>query len=378
VRDTSNEARVPINFRMLRLARELRDFTQSGLARRAEISQARISRMEIGRVEPSEAELERMSLALCLPVAFFLEPGAPSAPPLFRKRAIRSAKRLAAIQARLNIAVLIGERLLDAGIEIDPPQVFPESGLFDPNEPDLAASQLRREWRLPVGRVDDVTTLIEAAGGIVLRVDFGTRDATAAFLPVQKSGRLWFLVNTRETAGDRIRLSLAHELGHAVLHRMLPSIDESETELQAFAFAAALLLPHELFDHAVPFDALTLSDARGLKRAFGVSMQAIIRTAYMRGRISRERYQSLYKQLSARQWRTNEPDALPLEPPELWCEVLRIHRDVHGYTDPELADIARVDERVLGELFPEDFRYRPSLRVVSSASPLLATDAPAG
>lgn len=39
-----------------------------------------------------------------------------------------------------------------------------------------------------------------------------------------------------------------HELGHAVLHRRLPSIEEAETELQAFSFAAALLLPTSEFD----------------------------------------------------------------------------------------------------------------------------------
>jgi len=351
---------------MVRLARELRGETQTGLARKARLPQARLSRVETGQVDISDDELQQLADILALPASFFLEPGTPAAVPLFRKRAIRSVRLLANIQARLNTAVLVAQRLLDAGIEIEPPQYFPEPGYYSADEPARAAHVLRRDWRLPVGRVDDLTALVEGVAGIVLRVDFGADDATAAFVASLGDERLWFLINTRETAGDRIRLSLAHELGHAVLHRMQPTHDEVETELQAFTFAAALLLPPEDFDPAVPFDALTLSHARQLKRTFGVSIQAIIRAAYDRGRIGRTRYSSLFKQLSARQWRTTEPDPIPLERPRIFNEVLSVHRQAHDYTDEDLATIARVTTDTLAQLFPEHFAARPMLRAVIS------------
>ena len=360
-----------VNFRMVRLARELRGLTQTATANRGGIPQGRLSRIETGQMRADDNDLLALSEALDLPMAFFLEAGAPAAAPLFRKRAIRSARTLATIQARLNTAVLIAQRLLDAGVNVDHANAFPEPGQFSPEEPVDAAEVLRRDWRLPVGRVDNVTAVIEAAAGLVLRVDFGSADASAAFIGMQgDEARLWFLVNTRETAGDRIRLSLAHELGHAVLHRRLPSIEESETELQAFSFAAALLLPASEFDRAVPYDAMTLTDARRLKQAFGVSIQAIIRTAHERGRISRKRYTSLFKQLSARQWRTQEPDAVPVEMPKVWQDVVQVHRGAHGYADADLADIARVNVATLGELFPDDFRRRPPLKAVSVSSGL--------
>jgi Zn-dependent peptidase ImmA (M78 family)/DNA-binding XRE family transcriptional regulator len=367
-----------LNFRMLRLARELRGLTQTGLAVRAELAQARISRIESGQLDASGDDVSRLASALDLPAAFFYEPGSPAAAPLFRKRAIRSVRKLAAIQARLNTAVLVAQRLLDAGVDIDPPQHFPDVGEFAPDEPARAASRLRQDWRLPFGRIDDVTVLIEAAAGIVLRVDFGSDDATAAFISTPDDGRMWFLVNTRENAGDRIRLSLAHELGHAVLHRMLPSQDEGAFERQAFTFATALLLPPEQFDRSVPLDALTLTGARQLKRAFGVSIQAIIRTAYERGRISRNRYTSLFKQLSARQWRITEPDPVRVETAHLWPEVIAIHRESHGFCDADMAAIARVRESMLSDLFPEEFTMRRPLSVVRTATPSIgARKAPA-
>lgn len=364
------------NFRMLRLARDYRGLTQTALGNLTALPQARLSRLETGQTSPDDHDLRALVSVLSFPREFFFEPGVPAAVPLFRKRAIRSARRLNSIQARLNLAVLVAERLLEAGVDIEPPQYFPSPGHFSADEPSLAAAELRRDWRLPLGRVDDVTQLIETTAGIVLRVDFGSDDASAAFIATRSGSRLWFLVNSRETAGDRVRLSLAHELGHAVLHRMLPTIEEGESELQAFQFATALLLPADQFDAAVPYDALTLARARDLKGAFGVSIQAIVRAAYDRGRITRDRYSSLFKQLSARQWRVVEPDPVPLETPHLWGEVLRVHREEHGYADASLAIIARVPTGDLGELFPDSFPPMRALRVVSSTrGPVAGFDA---
>jgi len=356
------------NFRMSRLAREMLELTQTATATNARLSQARLSRIESGQVPPTPGEVDALAAALQVPAAFLREPGVPAAVPLFRKRAIRSARRVSAIQGRLNVAVLIAQRLLDAGVDLEAPQRFPDPGDLPADEPEHAAEILRRDWRLPAGPIDDVTAMIESAAGLVLRVDFGTSDATAAFIATPADGRLWFLINTRESAGDRVRLSLAHELGHAVLHRLLPAVDEREVEDQAFRFAAALLLPSDSFDQAVPYDALTLQRARQLKGAYGVSIQAIIRAARSRDRISRARYTSLYKQLSARQWRIHEPDPIEVETPNLWPEVLDVHRTDHGYSDEELAGIARVAPETLNDLFPDHFAPpRPKLRSVHAA-----------
>lgn len=358
-----------LNFRMVRLAREKLELTQTTVASRAGIPQPRLSRLESGQPVPMSAdEIERLAHTLDVPSAFLEQPATPAVAPLFRKRAIRSARRVAAIQARLNFAVLIAQRLLDSGVDLDAPQRFPDPGDFAPDEPEAAATALRRDWRLPAGPVDDLTEIIESAAGLVLHVDFGTTDATAAFIATRSDGRLWFLINSRESAGDRVRLSLAHELGHAVLHRLIPVVDEGEVEAQAFRFAAALLLPRDTFDRAVPFDALTLQQARALKRTYGVSLQAIIRAAHDRERISRARYTSLYKQLSARQWRVHEPDPVPVEQPRLWPDVLHVHRAEHGYSDAELAALAHVTPEILNELFPALFAPpRPKLRSVTSA-----------
>jgi Zn-dependent peptidase ImmA (M78 family)/transcriptional regulator with XRE-family HTH domain len=357
----------PANFRLLRLARESRRWSQTRLAGEAAISQAIVSRIESGLRPASDAELERLASALSYPTSFFLESDAPAAAPLFRKRAIRSASINRMIQARVNTAVLAARRILDAGVEIEAPFAFPEPGEIPSDDP-LAASRILREaWRMPSGRVDSITATIEAAGGIVLHVDFGNDDASAACVSTLGDSRVWFLVNTREHAGDRIRLSLAHELGHAVMHRYLAVHDESRLEPEAYEFGVALTLPPEDFNRSVPAD-LTLRGARDLKRAYWISMQAIVRAASDRQLISSQRYTSLYKQFSARGWRRDEPEPIPIEQPTIWPMALDVHRSAHGYTDQDLADIARLTLDDLQSLFPRSFQ--PPLRLVGgSGSP---------
>jgi hypothetical protein len=73
----------------------------------------------------SKDELERLANTLEVPSSFLVPNRHSSGWPLFRKRAIRSARRVSGIQARLNVAVLIAQRLLDAGVDLDAPQRFP-------------------------------------------------------------------------------------------------------------------------------------------------------------------------------------------------------------------------------------------------------------
>lgn len=346
---------------MVRLARELRGLSQTGAAKAAGVPQPLLSRIEADMRQADAGEVERLAAAFAVPTGFFMEPDTPAAAPLFRKRAIRSVTKNRMIQARINTAVLAARRILDAGIDIDVPLAFPEPGEMPREDPMASSHLLRQAWRLPDGRLDNVTEAIEAAGGIVLHVDFGTEDASAAFVSTLDDPRLWFLVNTREFAGDRVRLSLAHELGHAVMHRYLAVKDESRLEPEAYEFAIAFTLPPQDFNRHVDPN-LTLRRSRDLKRAYWISIQAITRAARDRQLISATRHTSLYKQISARGWRRSEPDPIPVEQPSVWPNALEVHRKRHGYTDDELAHIARLSAADLGSLFPNDFS--PGLRVV--------------
>lgn len=100
--------------------------------------------------------------------------------------------------------------------------------------------------------------------------------------------------------GDRLRFSLAHEIGHLSLHARR----HDAVELEANRFAGALLFPQEDFEAAMT-DKPTMRDFVGLKATWGVSIAALIYRAHQLDYIDDSRYRSLQIQMA--KWKRNEP-----------------------------------------------------------------------
>jgi Zn-dependent peptidase ImmA (M78 family)/transcriptional regulator with XRE-family HTH domain len=354
-----------INHRLLRLAREARQLPQVELGVRTGIAQGTISKYEKGLINPSTEHLDALAAALQFPTSFFCQADVRPANVLYRSRSLRSAKAEAAVRARLNLARLVAIRVLE-GIDVDTPARFPDPDvIFD--SPSQAAAEMRRSWWLPPGPIDNVADAIEAAGGVVVPVDLGNDAVTAAYMQPMGDPVRWFFVNTSAAAGDRVRFALAHELGHAVVHTFDLLPENAEAEREAHEFAAAFHLPDNDLRAEFPRQRLQLSDLLDLKMQWGVSMQAIASRAQKLGLITKDDLTRLYKQISARGWRTREPGPVPLERGRVFSAALDVHRREHGLTDQELAALVHMDLGGLADLFPEHFsRQDRRLRVVSS------------
>ena len=184
--------------------------------------------------------------------------------------------------------------------------------LFDPLEyaPEDAARLVRMQWRMPSGPVRDLIGWLESAGCVVVAEDFGsmTGGGRVDGLSQWVADSPVMLVNDRAPT-DRLRLTLAHELGHVCLHSEQLGGDPED---EANAFAAEFLMPAELIRPELRN--LSLRRLHGLKRYWGVSMQALIERAHRLGTISAHQRTNLYKALSARGWRTKEPLSEELVP----------------------------------------------------------------
>ncbi|MDJ1643363.1 ImmA/IrrE family metallo-endopeptidase [Streptomyces pakalii] len=109
---------------------------------------------------------------------------------------------------------------------------------------------------------------------------------------------------------ERVRWSVAHELGHLVLHRgATGEVDEEE----ANRFANELLYPAKMLFREWP-EAPTLTSLMPLKQRWQISLAALIKHAQGNGLIEDYRVTGLFKQLSARKdpntgvtWRIQEP-----------------------------------------------------------------------
>jgi Zn-dependent peptidase ImmA (M78 family) len=200
-----------------------------------------------------------------------------------------------------------------------------------------------------------MVAVIESAGGVIYRYSFGTRrlSAVSHWPP---SSRPIFLVNS-ELRADRTRFSLAHELGHLVMHG-LPSAGEMERE--ADQFASEFLMPER--EIAPSLGGLTLEGAAQLKAYWKVSIQALIMRARDVGAIPPSRATRLFAELSRLGYRTSEPVNLPTEEPTLLRSVLDTHRQEHDYSLDDLVALSGMPMEDFMRFHPGD---RPRLRVVS-------------
>ncbi len=169
---------------------------------------------------------------------------------------------------------------------------------------------------------------------------------------------------------ERTRWTLAHELGHLMLHRGRIS-DSAEDE--ASRFASEFLVPAEKLKHLLP-TTLTLRTLLPLKLKWGISLYALLRHMHVSELISKDRYDSLTKQLHVRRnhetgrtWRNDEPgwDARSPEIPGMlrtWFERCL------STTDPNaLAAISKVWPADLFAIILSNQRTRqPSVQVPDS------------
>lgn len=352
---------------MVTLARESRGFTQSRLASIVGISQGHLSKIEAGLLPISEHVAARIANVLDYPVDFLAmsEPiyGPGTSEFFHRKRQSLSTRLLTQLHAKVNIQRIHVARLLRA-VELDPdqiPEIDPDA--FAGSVADIARA-VRAAWALPPGPVGSVTRSIEDAGGIVITVDFGTPllDAVSRWVPGLPP--LFFL--NRDTPGDRARMTLAHELGHMVMHHVARPAMEDE----AFGFAQEFLMPERDIRHHL--SDLTLDKLLSLKLHWKVSMQALLVRAEALDRIPPGRARYLWSQIGKAGYRKREPVEADIEreEPRQLDGIVEIYRRQLGWSADQLAELLALNSDELARLYriPSEPDAKPRLRILGDAA----------
>jgi Zn-dependent peptidase ImmA (M78 family)/DNA-binding XRE family transcriptional regulator len=317
-------------------ARLAAGLTQAKLAERTGMTQAALSRYENDLREPDGETVERIAAELGVTGQLLSNAsgllGATAVDAHMRRRATAKATVWRRLEARLNILRLQVHQLSQS-LDLDAVNHMPR---LDPIEysPDAAARLVRMQWRMPVGPVRGVVAWMESAGCFIVEMDFGTPriDGMSQWIDDHPI----VLINSRVPT-DRLRLTLAHELGHLVLHSD-PEHVTDEVESEAFAFAAEFLMPAVVIRPQLR--ALSVGRLHDLKREWMVSFAALIERSYDLGLMTPTRRTSMYKMLSKRGWRTREPlsDVLPLEEPSLPRASVEALMN-RGYTADEIATL---------------------------------------
>jgi Zn-dependent peptidase ImmA (M78 family) len=315
--------------------------TQKGLASISGIDQGRISRYEGGLKSIPEEEMKILADALSFPITFFLRRGqrlgAETSEIFHRKRLTITATQQKRIDGLINVYRLGIERLLDA-VELDSPYSIPQYDIYEyDRDVEQIAAIVRAAWRIVSGPVDNLIARLEAASCMVFRLDFGTDKIDEAVQWVKPLPPI-IVVNSR-ASGDRLRFSLAHALGHLVMHHN--EVPYPEMEDEADQFASAFLMPaRDIRPELAP---VTIEHLLQLKPYWKVSMQALIRRARDIGEINDRKYTSLFQMLSRAGYRKSEPNPIPPEQPELVGSLLSQYKEQLQYSDAELAELVDLE-----------------------------------
>lgn len=333
-----------INPEMIIIARESRGFTQSELAKELRVSQGQISKIESGILNASDEMLSMLSKKLGYPEDFFQLPeqlyGIGLAFIYHRSRQSLSQKIINKIEAQINIHRIIISKLLRS-VEYDVKFPLLDIDEYNGKVEDIAKA-VRATWVLPRGPVKNLTQIIENAGGLVIKCDFGTPkiDALSQYIPGLPP---MFFIN-KNIPGDRLRFSLAHEVGHVIMHR----IPHPEMEEEADKFAAEFLMPAQeigAFLHNV-----NLPKLASLKPYWKVSMAALLKRASDLNKVSERTARYIWMQIGKAGYRLHEPVELniPIEDPISLKKLVDIYLNKLNYSIIELSKILAI--------YPHEFR----------------------
>ena len=235
----------------------------------------------------------------------------------FRKKKITSRREEAQVEgkvAHLLERYLTVEMLLSLpSVEWDQPREAPYP-IHGVQEAEYAARGLRMDWKLGIDPIPNVVELLEGRGIKVLSIDLTNIDGLTARARRAAEGVVSVIVVNRTAWGERQRFTLVHELGHMVLH-VAPDVDAEKT---AHRFAGAFLMPAEALwaEMGAHRSSIGWSELFGIKRLFGVSVQALTVRCRDLGIFDAKLYQRLFREFNRFGWRSppyREPFAIPGE-----------------------------------------------------------------
>lgn len=337
---------------MLLLARQYRRETQKDSALNIGVQQAVFSRYENGLLEPSEEFISLVAEHFGLPKEFFeiKEPiyGAPvSVHTMFRgKKSELTSKEIDRVTAELNIRLFFLKKMLE-NVDFCPRSNIPQLDIEDYESIEQIASIVRAHWMLPNGPIRNLTKILENAGVIVAESDFNGASISGVTFAVPGRAPL-ILINCTHPA-DRLRFTLAHELGHLVMHQF----PTPEMEIEANSFASCFLLPLRELKQAFQGRKITLALLASLKKEWRVSMQSLLMRAKQLGLLSPNQERYLWQQISLKGWRNREPVSLdfPIDHPTVMTEILKSHIEDLGYSWSELIKVSKVNENDFKHLY---------------------------
>jgi Zn-dependent peptidase ImmA (M78 family)/DNA-binding XRE family transcriptional regulator len=304
---------IEFNGERLKSARLYRGKTITELAEETEISKQAISQFENGKATPSIETLLKIMNVLKFPREYFLQVDEDITVNTFFRSLLTTNKKEQLVQVTRTKTLAKIYEFLEEYIDF-PEFKIPQIDIENINMEKISLD-IREGWGLGVNPIGNVVSIMEKNGIVVssFKTNESKIDAFTQIHKIHKTDRPFVVVGDDKESAVRRQFSMAHELGHIILHNSSIEVDElireeyKMMEEEANNFAAAFLLPKESFLADVMQYPNKLEFYVELKKKWKVSISAMIIRAYKLDAITHNQYQYLMKQLSKKGWRVKEP-----------------------------------------------------------------------
>lgn len=334
----TNNLSASIRPEMIELRRRMLGISQKALSELVGISQGTLSKIEQGLKNVTEDQARKLSDSLSCPLSFFSMPerlyGGPiSAVPMYRKKSSVGIKVLDRLIAEINVRIVHVRKLLQF-IDFEPEFSLPQ---YDPDDYDgdvaAIAKNVRKAWYMPNGPVKNLVEVLERAGCLILDCDMDDSGLSGVSYNLPGLPPLIFINKNQPI--DRYRFTLAHELGHIIMHKT-PNPD---MESEADCFASEFLMPAQ--DVAPYLRDMSIEKAAALKPYWRQSMASLIFRAKTLGFLKQGQNEYLWRQMSSRGYRLNEPVQLEVngEKPTLLTEIFDHLKHDLEYDNNEISSV---------------------------------------
>ena len=339
------------SFKQLTFAREYRGLTQSELASKIKgLSQPNLSKFEKGLQTLSDDLVEKIMDYLEFPMSFLKTSISTEITNAhYRKKASLTKGKKDRIERQSK---LIGYVIDCMSEYLEFPDTHIRSlDLDNGYTPEDAARYARNFFRLGDRPVENIVTLLENHGIIVIERNFGTDDFDGVSFITDKG--FYVTIINKAYSNDRKRLTLAHELGHIIMHLdpsfiILPHRDKED---EAFRFASEFLMPTAYIKQSL--SNLKISYLGTLKSYWLTSMASIIRRAYNLGTIDKNKYTYLNVELSRNGFKKREPINVCIDEPVILKDGYEILSKEFHFNIEFLSNEFCLPQDVLDDIYHE-------------------------
>jgi Zn-dependent peptidase ImmA (M78 family) len=344
-------------------AREYRGISQTVLSKQIEgLSQSNLSKFEKGFDVLSDTIIETLIAYLDFPKSFF-EKVINNDIEIAHYRKKSGITKAVKIQLESNNKILgyLVDQLSDS---VD----YPEFSLkpLDPEEytPEEVAKFTRKIMGLNKREpVFSIFTLLESKGVVVIEFD-DVIDKFDGVSFMSDKGTPVIVIN-KNFSNDRKRFTIAHELGHILMHITgdfpIPiHRDEKRKEIESNRFASEFLMPEEGIKNSLI--GLSLYDLAPLKKYWHTSKQSIIRRAKDLKGIPDNKGKYFMIELSRMGERKVERTLVDIDKPIAFRNAYELHKKELNYTDEELAKAFSLPYDIIKKYF--NFSDKSKLRII--------------